>query len=73
MRLSNGQGRGASSNTSYKIYYTGWRRSNRTFAPEFFLNGVFNLFTPNFFELFPDVCAQAVKYVAVGKVLFRRS
>jgi hypothetical protein len=43
-------------------------------APGFFLNGVFNLFTQNFFELFPDdVCAQAVKYVAVGKVLFRRS
>ena len=37
------------------------------------MNGVFNLFTPKFFELFPDVCDQAVKYVAVGKVFFRKS
>ena len=56
-----------------KYYYTGWRRSNRTFAPEFFLNGVFDLFTPKFFEIFPEVCDHPVKYVAVGKVFFRKS
>ena len=75
------EGEGRAAKTPKKRYFilkllfviTGWRRSNRTFAPEFFLNGVFNLFTPKFFELFPDVCDHPVKYVAVGKVFFRKS